>query len=217
MYVPDAYEVKDTTLIYELIRNYPFATLIVSNAANLVANHIPLCLKKQADQKIVLQGHVARNNPLWSTLVSDNPALAIFHGPSAYISPSWYATKKETGRVVPTWNYMVVHVHGSLSAIEDPLWLREHLQHLTAQQEQEIPEPWTMEDAPAEFIENMINAVVGVEMHVESVTAKFKISQGQSNQNKVGVIRGLQQRQLPFDLLMARWVETHTIPDQGSL
>lgn len=210
MYVPDAYEVKDTALIYEFIGNYPFATLVVSNATNLEANHIPLCLKKQSNQEIILQGHVARNNPLWSILAPNAHALAIFHGPDAYISPSWYATKNETGRVVPTWNYMVAHVRGRVSTIEDPLWLREHLQHLTAKQEQGLPKPWTLEDAPSEFIENMIGAVVGIEMHVESITAKFKISQGQTIHNKLGVIEGLQQRQLPFDFLMAKWVATHT-------
>lgn len=209
MYLPDAYRMQDAALINEFIRNHPFATLIVANAEGVEANHIPLYLRQEAEQKILLQGHVARNNPLWSTLPFDGKALAIFHGPHAYISPSWYATKKETGRVVPTWNYMVIQVQGKLSANLDPLWLREHLGRLTAQHEQGMPEPWDLEDAPAQFVEKMINAVVGIEMQVESVTAKFKISQGQTAENKFGVIEGLRLRKLPFDPMMAEWIESH--------
>ena len=206
MYVPDLNQIQDISVIRGLIRTYPLATVLTIGDGSPEANHIPLILHEREDGSLLLQGHVARNNPLWLTLTTTGESLAIFHGPHAYISPSWYPSKKETGRVVPTWNYMTVHAHGSLRSIEDPQWIRQHLKRLTAQQEDGLPEPWALEDAPPDFVESMIKAIVGIELSITRLVGKSKTSQNQTQSNTLGVIQGLQQRRQSFDLEMADWI-----------
>jgi transcriptional regulator len=134
---------------------------------------------------------VARANPLWKDLVSGVEALAIFQGPDQYVSPSWYPAKREHGRVVPTWNYAVVHARGALRVIDDPAWLRGQLEALTAGQEASLSEPWAISDAPREYTDRLIGAIVGIEMTITTLTGKWKVSQNQPAENQAGVVSGL--------------------------
>ncbi|MCX7094524.1 MAG: FMN-binding negative transcriptional regulator [Methylobacter sp.] len=191
MYIPTQFEQSDVEIMHELIRNRPLATLVTLGANGINANHIPLYLEPTAEPFGVLRGHIARANPLWRDLAADVETLAIFHGPDAYISPSWYATKQETDKVVPTWNYAVVHAYGTLRIIDDAVWVRAQLEALTQQHEAAFPEPWAVSDAPEDFTEKLLGAVVGIEMVITRLTGKWKVSQNQPLQNQLSVIQGL--------------------------
>ncbi|MCK9634782.1 MAG: FMN-binding negative transcriptional regulator [Methylobacter tundripaludum] len=191
MYIPSQFEQPDIEVMHELIRNRPLATLVTLGANGINANHIPLHLEPAPEPFGVLRGHIARANPLWHDLASDVEMLAIFHGPDAYISPSWYATKQEAGKVVPTWNYAVVHAYGTLRIIDDAVWVRAQLEALTQQQEAAFPEPWAVSDAPEDFTGKLIEAVVGIEMVITRLIGKWKVSQNQPPQNRRSVVQGL--------------------------
>jgi transcriptional regulator len=133
---------------------------------------------------------MARANPQWRTL-SDTPALAIFQGPSAYVSPAWYATKRETGKVVPTWNYAVVHAHGPVRVIHDRDWLRTFVTRLTRRHEAARPDPWQVSDAPADYIDTQLAAIVGIEMPIARLEGKWKVSQNRPPADRAGVVEGL--------------------------
>jgi transcriptional regulator len=191
MYIPPQFEQPNIDVIHELIRIRPLATLVTLGSNGINANHIPLHLSLTAEPFGVLRGHVARSNPIWSDLASDIDTLAIFHGPEAYISPSWYATKQETGKVVPTWNYTVVHVYGTLRIIDDAVWMRAQLEALTNHNEAVFSEPWAVSDAPFDFTEKLIETVVGIELVITRLSGKWKVSQNQPPQNQNSVIQGL--------------------------
>jgi transcriptional regulator len=202
MYQPKQFEETRIEVMHQLMRANPLATLVTLSSQGLNANHIPLHLSAVENSYGVLRGHVARSNSMWSDL-QNAEILAIFHGPESYISPSWYATKKETGKVVPTWNYVVVHAHGTLSVIDDPAWVRAQLEVLTHQQEKSLPEPWAVADAPYEFTQKMLEAVVGIEINISRLSGKWKISQNQPPQNQAGVISGLDGLKQPEAAAMA--------------
>lgn len=191
MYLPPQFEQLDVGVMHELMRTRSLATLVTTGSDGLNANHIPLHLSVTPEPFGVLRGHVARSNPIWNELDSAVDTLAIFHGPDAYISPSWYATKQETGKVVPTWNYTVVHAYGRLRIVDDAVWLRAQLEALTAQHEAGLPNPWAISDAPDDFIEKLLGAVVGIEMIITRLSGKWKVSQNQPLQNQHSVIQGL--------------------------
>jgi transcriptional regulator len=190
MYVPKHFDEPRLDVLHELIRARPLATLVTLSANGLNANHIPMLLSEESSLG-TLRGHVARSNPLWKDLVKDVDALAVFHGPDRYITPAWYPTKLETGKVVPTWNYAVVHAYGVLRPIDDASWLRAHLESLTVHNEAEFAEPWRLSDAPRDFIEGLIGAIVGIEIDIARISGKWKMSQNQPEQNRAGVARGL--------------------------
>ena len=135
--------------------------------------------------------HVARANPLWSDLDNKVETLIIFQGPNSYITPSWYPTKQEQGKVVPTWNYVTVHAYGRLDVIDDPVWVKSQLELLTAQQEASFDKPWAVSDAPVEFTNKMISAIVGIEILITKLAGKWKVSQNQPALNQAGVVEGL--------------------------
>lgn len=191
MYVPAHFEESRIDVLHELIRAHPFSTLVTMSSNGINANHIPLHLIQESGKYGSLQGHVARANPMWSDLVNDVEALVIFQGPSSYITPSWYPTKQEHGKVVPTWNYIVVHAYGTLRVIDDPIWLRSQLESLTAQHEASFNKPWAVSDAPVEFTDRMIEAIVGIEILITKLTGKWKVSQNQPALNQAGVVKGL--------------------------
>ncbi len=207
MYVPKHFDEPRVEVLHELIRARPLSTLVTLSSSGLNANHIPLHLSAHPAPLGTLRGHVARANPIWSTLDTSVEALAIFHGPDAYITPSWYATKAETGRVVPTWNYAVAHAYGTLRVIDDAAWLRTHLETLVAQQEAAFAEPWHLSDAPHDFTEALIETVVGIEIVITRLQGKWKASQNQPAQNRAGVIRGLEQNGSAEALEMAALIE----------
>lgn len=189
MYLPDLFHEQDFETIAALIDAHPLAALtrIVNGA--IVADHIPFLFDAKAN---VLRAHVARANPLWRDFDPASEALAIFTGLDHYVTPSWYATKRETGKVVPTWNYEAVHVYGRLRAIDDPKWIRTLLRDLTARHEAARPAPWALEDAPDDFIDAMLKAIVGIELSITRIEAKRKLSQNRNAADRAGVIAGLE-------------------------
>jgi transcriptional regulator len=210
MYIPKQFEEPRVDVMHELIRARPLATLVTLSAGGLNANHIPLHLLESPAPFGTLQGHVARANPVLSDLEKNIEVLAVFHGPDAYITPSWYVTKKETGKVVPTWNYAVVHAYGYLRVVDDAAWLRAQLEALTAHNEASFPERWAVSDAPHEFTERLIANIVGFEMVISRLSGKWKVSQNQPKQNQASVIEGLKASGQQESSAMAALVEAAT-------
>jgi transcriptional regulator len=208
MYIPTHFEQPCIETMYELIRSRPLATLITLSSNGINANHIPMHLSEQPAPFGTLQGHVARSNPIWRDLDSDIEVLAIFHGPDAYISPSWYATKQRTEKVVPTWNYTVVHAYGSLRIIDNASWIRGLLDAMTALNEAAFAEPWKVSDAPYDFTEKLIEEIVGIEMVITRLSGKWKVSQNQPPQNQASVIQGLNSNEQIDAKAMAALVNT---------
>lgn len=189
MYLPCHFAESRPEALHALIRQFPLASLVTAGADGLDANPVPLHLEVGADGAVALLGHVARANPLWQ--LDGSAALAIFHGPQAYVSPSWYPSKREHGKVVPTWNYVTVHAHGVLRVHQDAAWIRGLLERLTLQMESPRAAPWAMSDAPADYLETMMAHVVGIELRVERLVGKWKTSQNQPAANRAGVADGL--------------------------
>jgi len=192
MYLPTHFEESRIGVLQALMREHPFATLVTKTKGGegLTANHLPLHLEPEAGPFGVLQGHVARANPVWQQM-SGSEILVIFHGPQAYVTPSWYETKREHGKAVPTWNYVVVHAHGRLRAIDDADWLLGNLEALVAHHEAGFAEPWQVGDAPPEYIDKMLTAIVGIEIEITELKGKWKTSQNQPPANRTGVVAGL--------------------------
>lgn len=191
MYLPKHFEETDTEQLYRLMRAHPLGTLVTLDAGGLNANHIPFEIDPGAGRFGTLRAHVARNNPVWRDASADLESLAVFQGPQAYISPSLYATKQEGGKVVPTYNFMAVHAYGRLRAVDDPAWLRAHLARMSDSFEAPRPEPWKLSDAPDDFIEKLLAAVVGIEIPIDRLIGKWKLSQNQPLANRVSVEQGL--------------------------
>ena len=207
MYMPDHFMEPDVARLHRLIRLRPLATLVTMTSGGLNANPVPLVLSTDCGQFGVLRGHVARSNPIWRDFSCDCEAMAIFHGPEAYVSPSWYPTKAETGRAVPTWNYVLAQAYGSLCMVDDPVWLKAQLESLTHQSEASFPAPWNLGDAPPGYLEGMLRSIVGIEIVITSLTGKFKLSQNQPERNREGVVRGLRSLPAPGAQEMADWIE----------
>lgn len=202
MYIPAHFEETRIEVMHALMRAHPLAALVTLGKGGLTANHIPLFLSEAPATLGKLQGHVAKANNIWHDLVSPR-VLAIFQGPEAYITPSWYPTKKESGKVVPTWNYAVVHAHGTFRAIEDPQWLKLHLEQLTSSQERNLPQPWQLSDAPEEFTAQQMGALMGIEITIDRLEGKWKASQNQPERNRAGIMGELLSRGTENDLGMA--------------
>jgi transcriptional regulator len=193
MYLPAHFAETRIDVLHALMRAHPLATIITLSSSGLVANHIPLQLQEGGDAQGpgILRGHVARANPIWSDRVEGVEALVVFQGAQHYISPNWYASKKETGKVVPTWNYCCVHAHGHLQIHQDAAWIREQVGALTARHEAGMPRPWAVQDAPADYVQSMLGLIVGIEMAITRITGKWKVSQNQPAANRAGAIDGL--------------------------
>jgi transcriptional regulator len=193
MYVPSHFAETRTDMLHQLIREYPLGVLVTLGSGGLNANHIPFEIDPEPTPFGTLRGHVARANPVWREVSTDVEALMVFQGPQAYITPSWYPTKQETGKVVPTYNYIVVHAYGPLRAVEDPAWLRDFVERLTNRYEVARAEPWKITDAPRDYIEHMLGAIVGIEIPVTRLIGKWKASQNRPPGDRDGVIRGLRE------------------------
>ena len=205
MYLPAHFEESRSEVLHALMRAHPFATLMTQDSDGLEANHLPLHFTAETGPCGTLQGHVARANPLWRQ-AADQEVLVIFHGPQAYVTPSWYPTKREHGKAVPTWNYAVVHVRGRLRVIDDPVWLRQQLDTLVASHEAGFAEPWLIDDAPPGYIDTMLAAIVGIEITITRLSGKWKTSQNQPQANRAGVADGLRCQGTADALLMAELV-----------
>lgn len=190
MYSPERFKQNNRDQLHALIRAKPFATLISHSENGLEANHLPFYLKV-IKGKQVLQGHVAKANPLWKSTQENAEVLVIFQGCDSYISPSLYPAKQVHGKVVPTWNYQVVHVQGRMSYRHDEAWKLAMLNALTQQQEAQQAQPWAVSDAPECYLQTMMSAIVGLEIEISSISGKWKLSQNQTEENRQGVISGL--------------------------
>ncbi len=192
MYLPKHFEQTDAAAVARLLAAHPLATLAWQSPDGLTAEHLPLLLDQGADdgEHGTLRGHVARANPVWRE-AAGVPVLAVFEGAQAYITPSWYPSKAETGKVVPTWNYAVVHVQGTLRVIEDAAWLRTLVGRLTDTHEAARAQRWRVEDAPDGYLQSMLAAIVGIEIPISRIQGKWKVSQNRSAADRAGVAEGL--------------------------
>lgn len=209
MYLPAHFAQPDDAVVRQLIREAPLATLVTHDAnGGIEANHLPMLLDAApaTEAPMRLRFHVARANPVWRESSPESEVLAIFQGPDTYISPSWYASKAEHGKVVPTWNYAVVHVYGRLVALDDKSWLREFLPQLTATHEARFDKPWQVADAPDDYLDRMMAAIVGMELTATRLVAKWKVSQNQPAANQATLLTGLRQADQPGAQAMAELV-----------
>lgn len=188
MYIPDAFDETRPEALAALIREHPLGLLISGGGAGLVAN--PLPFRFHPDEG-VLRAHLARANPQWRALAEAPDCLVVFQGAQAYVTPSWYPAKREHGKVVPTWNYMIVQARGRATLRQDADWLRRQIDDLTRAREAARPEPWAVADAPAPFVAAQLRGIVGVEIAVETLAGKWKLSQNRSEADRSGVAAGL--------------------------
>lgn len=192
LYTPAHFRVDDEATLHAFIRAYPFAALI-TGGADISVSHLPMLLQK-TDSGFVLRGHIARANPHWKEISDGAAALAIFNGPQAYITPQWYPSKLKDGRVVPTWNYAVTHVRGTLRAVHDADWLNQLVTALTDEHEKAFAHQWAVTDAPADYMEKMLKAIVGLELTVHSMEGKWKLGQNRSAADQANTKTGLAAR-----------------------
>jgi len=191
MYLPKHFSVDDPALLAQLIAEYPLATIVGSLENQLEVNHLPLML---SSDRTKLYGHIARVNPLVKVAGSSNTSVtAIFNGPQAYVTPAWYPSKKETGKVVPTWNYAVVHAQGDIKLIEDAQWLRSHVAQMTNIHEPTYQSNWKLDDAPEDYVQMMLKAIIGIEIEVKSLVGKFKLSQNRPAQDYAAVVETIEK------------------------
>ena len=191
MYLPDYFAETRPDIVAAFLKTYPMAQLVTMTADGLMATPMPMLYEPSVDGLGSLVGHVARANPQWRLPISGVEALAVFTGPNAYVSPNWFPSKGEHGRVVPTWNYETVHVRGAFIVHDETEWKRALVTRLTERHESEFAAPWAVADAPPEYIESLLKAIVGVEVQVTSIQAKRKLSQNKSDVDVAGAIEGL--------------------------
>ena len=209
MYVPANFKMTEPSDVLALMKANPFAALISHDAEGLNATHLPT-VARQDGEGLVVECHIARANPHWKRLAA-NPgadAMMIFSGPEAYIRPGWYPSKAEGGKVVPTWNYAIVHAYGRAEIIEDGAWLLRHVTELSAQQESPYELPWKTSDAPEQYLAAMIRGIVGVRVSVSRVDAKAKMGQNRETQDRLGAADGLAARAQRFDLAVSDIMRT---------
>jgi len=207
MYCPPHFEECRPEVLSQLMAQFPLATVVTHNEHGLQADHIPLLHQPAPGTCGKLIGHVARANPLWQC-GPEQELLVVFQGPSSYISPNWYASKADGGRVVPTWNYAVVHAHARLKAHHEPQAILDMLTLLTHRHEATQPHPWQVADAPAEFTNKLLTNIVGIELPISQLQGKWKVSQNQPAVNQHSVIRGLREQGDAAAFLMADLVKT---------
>ncbi|MCS3456665.1 transcriptional regulator [Aeromonas sp. BIGb0405] len=194
MYLPPHFEAPNSQVIHELMQAHPLAALVVHGPAGLDANHLPFEFDAGEGEHGILRAHVARNNPLWQEVKEGQEVLVIFRAAEGYISPSWYPSKQAHHQQVPTWNYAVVHAHGRIRVRDDARFVRRLLAGLTRTQEAAEPAPWKMADAPRDYIEAMVQAVVGIEIEVSQLVGKFKLSQNKEEGDRLGAVDALQAK-----------------------
>jgi transcriptional regulator len=191
MYQPPHFRKEDLEAQHALIRAHPFGLLVSLGPNGLVADPLPFVLDADASPRGTLRGHLARANPHWRDLDGARDSLVVFQGVDHYITPSWYETKRETGKVVPTWNYVMVQAYGTVRVIEDRDWLASQITELTRRNEARRPAPWAVTDAPAAFVESQIKGIVGLEIVISRLEGKWKLSQNRPERDRQGVIEGL--------------------------
>jgi len=208
MYSPRHFEETRPEVLHALVRTHPLGLLITQDTdGGLAANPVPFLLEHGDAGRAVLRAHVARANPVWQAARRDVASLVVFQGPQAYVSPGWYPSKAEHGKVVPTWNYVMVQARGRLQVHEDPAWLLSLVTRLTQRHEAALPAPWAVADAPADFVDGMLRAIVGIEIPLDALTGKWKVSQNRSAADRGGVADGLRAVGGDEAVNMSKWVQ----------
>jgi transcriptional regulator len=206
MYVTPAFKEEDLPVLHDAIRRSGLATLVTFGADGMEASHVPMLLDPEPAPFGTLHGHIARSNPQWQRASADTHALAIFLGPDAYITPAWYATKQETGKVVPTWNYIAIHVYGPVRFFGDADRLFAHVTKLTGRHEGLREGPWAVTDAPEDYISGQLKRIIGFEIPISRLEGKWKMSQNRPAQDRVGVVEGLIREGGPAEAVVAKIV-----------
>jgi transcriptional regulator len=209
LYTPPAFKVDDLALLHDHIDRTGLTVLVTVGDDGPLVSHLPLLLDREASGRGTLIGHLARANPQLKLSRLDQTALAIFQGPDAYVSPGWYETKREHGRVVPTWNYAIVHARGTLRLFDDRERLRSAVDRLTARHEAGFAQPWSTTDAPAAFIDAQLKGIVGVEIEIATLEGKYKLSQNRPTADQSGVVAGLEQQGTASDAATAALMLKH--------
>ena len=194
MYLPEHFRVDDRAAQHGLIRAHPLGLLVSADAEGILANHIPFYLDAAAGEHGVLRCHLARANSQWKSLAAGAGVMAVFRGAEEYVTPSWYETKRATGKVVPTWNYAAVHVEGRALVHDNADWVLSNVRELTRINEAREQTPWAVEDAPDAFIKTQLRGIVGVEIAITKLEGKWKVSQNRHEADRAGVAEGLSAR-----------------------
>jgi transcriptional regulator len=204
MYVPSSFQETRCRFLQDAIRQARLATLVTFGIDGLEASHVPVILDGCNETYGTIYGHLARENPQWRRATAEVPALAIFQGPGAYITPSWYATIRRTGKVVPTWNYVAVHAYGTIDFFDDPERLLAVVTDLTKLHESRRAEPWAVPDAPKEYIRSQLNGIIGFRLPIARLEGNWKLSQNHSAEDRSGVIDGLKREDGEAETAIAR-------------
>ena len=204
MYVPPHFAEQDKAQLHQAIRDTRLATLVTLGSEGLEASHVPILLDEGEGPWGVIRGHLARANPQWRCAATETQALAMFLGPDAYVTPSWYATKRETGKVVPTWNYLAIHAYGPIEFFEDAERLRDIVTTLTRRHEGKRAAPWAVSDAPEDYIRAQLRGIVGFRLPIERLEGKWKLSQNRTEADRQGVIEGLEGEGGALEAAIAR-------------
>jgi transcriptional regulator len=207
MYIPAHFAETRLDVLHELMRQHPLGTLIASTDAGLEANHIPFLLNDASHPHGVLRAHVARANPIWRSLSQAQEVLVVFQGDEAYVSPSLYEAKIKDGKVVPTWNYLAVHAYGTARVVTDPAWLHELVSDLTDEHERKREAPWSVSDAPREYVEKLLGAIVGIEIPITRLLGKWKVSQNRPRTDRAKVAVDLSDHAPEMSSIVARSVQ----------
>ncbi|MDO8905622.1 FMN-binding negative transcriptional regulator [Hydrogenophaga sp.] len=193
MYLPKYHALTDLEAMQTHIEHHALGAWVCQEDGALVANHIPFILDRTLGPYGRLIGHVSRANPVWRQLGVGMPSVVMFMGAQTYITPSWYPGKRTHGKVVPTWNYVTVHAHGAARAVEDPDWILDMLQRLTESQERSRSNPWSVADAPDDYVRKMLGAIVGIEIVIGRMEGRLKVSQDENHEDRLGTVEGLMQ------------------------
>lgn len=194
MYLPELFAESRPEELHRIIREHPLGMLVTHTAAGLEANHLPFVMDTSRGASGVLLGHVARANPIWQEVRNGDPVLVVFRGVQGYISPNWYPSKQETHRHVPTWNYEVIHAHGRINVMDGEEFVRGMVAKLTRQSEESEPRPWRMGDAPADYLAQELNQIVGIEIELGRIEGKRKLSQNRNFRDFEGTVSTLEER-----------------------
>lgn len=209
MYQPEHFKLEDRASLHEVMRAHPLAQLVTAGPGGLMANAVPFLLvpgNEAEGRPDRLEAHLARPNPQWREIEAGAEVLVIFQGPDGYVTPSWYASKREHGKVVPTWNYVIVQARGRAAVIDDNDWLVRHVAAISDRHEAPRAEPWAVTDAPAGYVPALARGIVGVEIVVESLSGKFKMSQNRPAADRDGVAVGVEREGIPSATRLARLV-----------
>ncbi len=197
MYQPPHFRETRLDVMQDLVRAHPLGLLISAGHGGLMANPIPFQIDADRGEMGVLQAHLSKANPQWRALAEGAEALVVFQGAQSYITPSWYETKRETGKVVPTWNYAIVQARGTARVIEDEAWLHAQIRALTNRHEGKRSTPWAVDDAPADFLKAQVRGIVGLEIEISAIEGKWKVSQNRPEADRAGVAEGLASETSP--------------------